>query len=212
MSHHFDPFVLFTYFSFLNVVVFSSDVLVSAVARLPRGPLLKRGSTITIICNATATATGPVQVQVQWLRRPIPEPVITRNSGGAPLDAELVAQPTLIATLMYNGVANIYVNDSEISIDRLSAVSYRLRIHMSTVENQGMYGCRAEVWGKDPHGGWYDTGAKAESNEVTVYLYARGKSLVVLRTFSQLFANIWSLFAPALTSERLSSGTKILGV
>ncbi|XP_005797045.1 immunoglobulin superfamily member 8 [Xiphophorus maculatus] len=173
----------------------TKDVLVSAVARLPRGPLLKRGSTITIICNTTATATGPVQVQVQWLRRPIPEPVITRNSGGAPLDAELVAQPTLIATLMYNGVANIYVNDSEISIDRLSAVSYRLRIHMSTVENQGMYGCRAEVWGQDPHGGWYDTGAKAESNEVTVYLYARAADLLliplVVGVSSALFVGIF---------------------
>uniref|UniRef100_A0A096M377 Immunoglobulin superfamily, member 8 n=1 Tax=Poecilia formosa TaxID=48698 RepID=A0A096M377_POEFO len=153
-----------------------------AVARLPHGPLLKRGSTITLICNATVTTTGPVQVQVQWLRRPIPEPVVT-------------TQPRLIATLMYNGVSNIHVNDSEISIDRLSAVSYRLRIHMATVENQGVYECRAEVWGQDPHGGWYDTGAKAESNEVTVYLYARAADLLliplVVGVSSALFVGIF---------------------
>lgn len=167
------------YYSFFNFVTFSTDVLVSAVARLPRGPLLKRGSTLTVICNATVTTTGPVQVQVQWLRRPIPAPVITRNSGGVPSDSGAVTEPRLIATLMYNGVANIYVNDSEISIDRLSAVSYRLRIHLAKVEDQGMYGCHAEVWGQDPHGGWYDTGAKAESNEVTVYLFARGRHLIL---------------------------------
>ncbi|MEQ2174567.1 hypothetical protein GOODEAATRI_009191, partial [Goodea atripinnis] len=155
----------------------TKDVLVSAVARLSRGPLLKRGSTITLICNTTVTTTGPVQVQVQWLRWPIPEPVITRNSGGVPLDLEAVTQPKPIATLMYNGVANI--NHSEISIDRLSANSYRLRIHMATEEDQGLYGCHAEVWGQDPHGGWYDTGARSVSNLVTVYLYARGKSLIL---------------------------------
>ncbi|XP_047203331.1 immunoglobulin superfamily member 8 isoform X2 [Girardinichthys multiradiatus] len=156
----------------------TKDVLVSAVARLSRGPLLKRGSTITLICNTTVTTTGPVQVQVQWLRWPIPEPVITRNSGGVPLDLEAVTQPKPIATLMYNGVANI--NHSEISIDRLSANSYRLRIHMATEEDQGLYGCHAEVWGQDPHGGWYDTGARSVSNLVTVYLYARAADLLLI--------------------------------
>lgn len=152
------------------------------MAQLPRGPLLKRGSTVTLICNTTVTTTGPVQVQVQWLRWPMPKPVNPRKPGGVQLDSGAVTPPMLIAALMYDGVANIYVNDSEISIDRLSAISYRLRIHMVTVEDQGLYGCRAEVWGQDQHGGWYSTGAKAESNAVNVYLYARGKSLTLPNT------------------------------
>ncbi|XP_038151478.1 immunoglobulin superfamily member 8 [Cyprinodon tularosa] len=156
------------------------EVLVSAVAQLPRGPLLKRGSTVTLICNTTVTTTGPVQVQVQWLRWPMPKPVNPRKPGGVQLDSGAVTPPMLIAALMYDGVANIYVNDSEISIDRLSAISYRLRIHMVTVEDQGLYGCRAEVWGQDQHGGWYSTGAKAESNAVNVYLYARAADLLLI--------------------------------
>lgn len=156
--------------------LYSTDVLVSAVAQLPRGPLLKRGSTITLICNVTVTATGPTQAQVQWLRWPIPK--ITKKES-APLEPPAVKEPSLIAVLMYSGVANILNNKSELSIDRLSAVSYRLRVHTATEEDQGMYMCRAEAWGQDPHGGWYKSGAKAESNAVTVYLYARGESFIV---------------------------------
>ncbi|KAM4582805.1 immunoglobulin superfamily member 8 [Fundulus diaphanus] len=158
----------------------TKDVLVSAVARLPRGPLLKRGNTVSLICNATVTTTGPVQVQVQWLRWLIPEPDITRNTGGVPLDFGAITEPRLVATLMYNGIAKIHANKSEVSVDRLSADSYRLRIHMATVEDQGMYRCHAEVWGQDQHGGWYNTGAKAESNLVTVYLYARAADLLLI--------------------------------
>ncbi|KAM6928403.1 immunoglobulin superfamily member 8 [Xenentodon cancila] len=158
----------------------TKDVLVSAVAQLPRGPLLKRGSTITLICNATVTTTGPAQAQVQWLRWPIPESAIKRGSAAAPVEPPAVEKPKLIAALMYNGVANIYANSSEISVDRLSAVSYRLRVHVATIEDQGMYACHAEAWGQDPHGGWYNTGAKAESNAVTVYLYARAADLLLI--------------------------------
>lgn len=153
------------------------------MAQLPRGPLLKRGSTITLICNATVTTTSPAQAQVQWLRWPIPEPVIKNGqspaSDVAPPDRPIVEKPRLIAALMYNGVTNIYVNSSEVSVDRLSAVSYRLRVHTATMDDQGMYACHAEAWGQDPHGGWYNTGVKAESNAVTVYLYARGKCLLL---------------------------------
>ncbi|KAM4587946.1 immunoglobulin superfamily member 8 isoform 1-T1 [Odontesthes bonariensis] len=173
----------------------TKDVLVSAVAQLARGPLLKRGNTITLICNATVTTTGPAQAQVHWLRWPIPEPVLKRESDGAPPEPAVVYMPTLIATLMYNGVANIYINGSEISVDRLSAVSYRLRIHMAAPEDQGMYACHAEAWGQDPHGGWYNTGAKAESNAVTVYLYARVADLLliplVVGVSSALFVGIF---------------------
>lgn len=91
-------------------------------------------------------------------------------------------KPTLIATLMYDGVAKVYTNSSEVSVDRLSAVSYRLRVHTATTEDQGLYACHAEAWGQDPHGGWYNTGARAESNTVTVYLYARGRLLIALIT------------------------------
>lgn len=157
-----------------------SEVLVSAAAQLPRGPLLKRGSTITLICNATVTTTGPAQAQVHWLRWPIPDPVSKMGeSASSESYPPAVAKPTLIAALMYNGVAATYINSSEISIDRLSAVSYRLRVHAASMEDQGMYACHAEAWGQDPHGGWYNTGARAESNAVTVYLYARGEALML---------------------------------
>lgn len=156
-------------------------MLVAAVAHLPRGPLLKRGSTITLICNATVTTTGPAQAQVQWLRWPIPE------RGGKKIpspafdvtlpDPSVQKRPILVAALMYDGVAKIYTNGSEVSAERLSAGSYRLRVHAATMEDQGVYVCHAQAFGQDPHGGWYNTGAKAESNAVTVYLYARGKSL-----------------------------------
>lgn len=158
------------------------------MAQLPRGPLLKRGSTITLICNATVTTTGPAQAQVQWLRWPIPEPVIKKAQSQASdvtlPDPPIEEKPRLVAALMYDGVAKIYANSSEVSVDRLSAISYRLRVHTATMDDQGMYACHAEAWGQDPHGGWYNTGAKAESNAVTVYLYARGKlffAIIIVR-------------------------------
>lgn len=162
--------------SCLHVTFSFTDVLVSAVAQLPRGPLLKRGSTITLICNATVTTTGPAQAQVQWLRWPIPVIKKGRSSESnvnLP-DPAVDDTPRLVAALMYDGVAVIYANSSEVSVDRLSAVTYRLRVHTAMMEDQGMYACHAEAWGQDPHGGWYNTGARAESNAVTVYLYARG--------------------------------------
>lgn len=175
----------------------TKDVVVAAVARLPRGPLLKRGSTITLLCNATVTTTGVAQAQVQWWRRPLPDPIIrrTKDSDGAPPDPPpVVEEPALIAALMYDGVANIYANSSEISIERLSAISYRLRVHAATMEDQGLYSCHAEAWGQDPHGGWYNTGAKAQSNAVTVYLYARAADLLliplVIGVSSALFVGI----------------------
>lgn len=182
----FDSFHIYQKFSLpsincLNVPLPSTDVLVAAVAQLPRGPLLKRGSTITLICNATVTTTGPAQAQVQWLRWPIPERVIKKEQSPASdvtlPDTPTEENPRLVAILMYDGVAKIYTNGSEVSVDRLSAGSYRLRVHAATMDDQGMYACHAQVWGQDPHGLWYDTGAKAQSNPVTVYLYARGKSL-----------------------------------
>uniref|UniRef100_A0AAQ4PYL6 Immunoglobulin superfamily, member 8 n=1 Tax=Gasterosteus aculeatus aculeatus TaxID=481459 RepID=A0AAQ4PYL6_GASAC len=176
----------------------SKDVLVAAVAHLPRGPLLKRGSTITLICNATVTTTGPAQAQVQWLRWPIPE------RGGKKIpspafdvtlpDPSVQKRPILVAALMYDGVAKIYTNGSEVSVERLSAGSYRLRVHAATMEDQGVYVCHAQAFGQDPHGGWYNTGAKAESNAVTVYLYARAADLVliplVIGVSSSLFVGI----------------------
>ncbi|XP_074498933.1 immunoglobulin superfamily member 8 [Sebastes fasciatus] len=162
----------------------SKDVRVAAVAQLPRGPLLKRGMTITLICNATVTTTGPAQAQVQWLRWPIPERVIRRNqnpaSDATPTDSPVEEKPRLVAALMYDGVAEIYANGSDVSVDRLSAGSYRLRVHAASMEDQGMYACHAQAWVQDPHGGWYNTGAKAESNAVTVYLYARAADLLLI--------------------------------
>ncbi|XP_028303290.1 immunoglobulin superfamily member 8 [Gouania willdenowi] len=172
----------------------TKDVLITAVAQLPLGPLLKRGSTITLICTATITTTGPAQAQVQWLRWPIPEPVTKQASEAPPSEPPTAENRTVVAALMHNGVANIYVNSSEISIDRLSAVSYRLRVHSATMEDQGMYACHAEAWAQDPHGGWYNTEVKAQSNAVTVYLYARAFDLLliplVIGVSSALFVGI----------------------
>lgn len=174
----------------------TKDVVVSADAQLPRGPLLKRGSTITLLCNATVTTTGPAQAQVQWLRWPIPVIKMQQSpeSDAAPTDPPVDNTPKLVAALMYNGVAVIYANTSEVSVDRLSTITYRLRVHSATMEDQGMYACHAEAWGQDPHGGWYNTGAKAESNAVTVYLYARAADLLliplVIGVSSALFVGI----------------------
>ncbi|KAI9548799.1 hypothetical protein NQZ68_003333 [Dissostichus eleginoides] len=162
----------------------SKDVLVAAVAQLLRGPLLKRGNTITLICNITVTTTGPTQAQVQWLRWPIPPRVIKREERPASAvtvpDPPVEEGPSLVAALMYDGVAKIYVNTSDVSIDRLSAGSYRLRVHSATMDDQGMYACHAQAWGQDPHGGWYNTGARAESNAVTVYMYSRAEDLLLI--------------------------------
>lgn len=158
---------------------------VTAVAQLPRGPLLKRGSTVTLICNATITTTGPAQAQVQWLKWPLP---VNKKEQSPASEQSKKAQPRLIAALMYDGVAKIYGNGSEISIDRLSAVSYRLRVHTATMDDQGLYACHAEAWGQDPHGGWYNTGVKVESETVTVYLYARGR-FVIIATVNKMHRN-----------------------
>ncbi|XP_024125541.1 immunoglobulin superfamily member 8 [Oryzias melastigma] len=157
----------------------TKDILISAVAQIPHGPLLKRGSTVTLLCNATVRTSGSAQAQIQWFRRPMPEPVLTESESSL-LEPADVEKPTLMAALMYSGVAKIYTNSSEISVDRLSAVTYRLRIHSAAMEDQGVYSCHAEAWGQDPHGGWYNTGAKAESNAVTVYLYARAADLLLI--------------------------------
>lgn len=172
----------------------TKEVLVSAAAQLLPGPLLKRGSTVTLICNVTMTTTGPALAQVDFLRWPIPEPVVKKASDVTPLDPPVVVERTLIATLKHSGIVDIYTDGNKISIDRLSAVTYRLRVHTATMEDQGMYMCRAEAWGQDPHGGWYNTGAKAESNAVTVYLYARAADLLliplVIGVSSALFVGI----------------------
>ncbi|KAM8866908.1 immunoglobulin superfamily member 8 isoform 1-T2 [Synchiropus picturatus] len=158
----------------------TKDVLVSAVAQLPRGPLLKRGSTITVICNVTVTTTGPAQAQVQWLRWPIPDPLGTPRQGADDTAPVEELPPTMVAALMYDGVTQIFINNTEVSVDRLTPVSYRLRVHAATIEDEGMYSCRAEAWGQDPHGVWYNTRVKAESNSVTVYLYARAMDLLLI--------------------------------
>ncbi|KAI4827504.1 hypothetical protein KUCAC02_030893 [Chaenocephalus aceratus] len=113
----------------------SKDVLVAAVAQLLRGPLLKRGNTITLICNITVTTTGPAQAQVQWMRWPIPPRVFKREESAA------------------------------------SAV---------TVPDPPVGGGAQPGVGSGPHGGWYNTGARAESNAVTVYMYSRAEDLLLI--------------------------------
>ncbi|KAJ3603248.1 hypothetical protein NHX12_030990 [Muraenolepis orangiensis] len=166
----------------VSVNLKTKEVLVSAVAQLRRGPLLKRGCTVTLFCNVTVTTTGPAQVQVRWLRRPIPEPVVIVNGDRSSPTPTLPDEgtPGPLAILTHEGLAQVFTNGSDVSVDRVSAVGYRLRVHSASLEDQGLYVCQAEVWGQDPHGGWYNTQAKAESAVVTVYLYSRATDLLLI--------------------------------
>uniref|UniRef100_A0A4W5PFC0 Immunoglobulin superfamily, member 8 n=1 Tax=Hucho hucho TaxID=62062 RepID=A0A4W5PFC0_9TELE len=143
----------------------TKEVKVSAAANLPRGPLLKRGDTVTLLCNVSVVTTGPAQVEVQWLQR-------------APSVEE---KGRVLASLTYEGLSRPYNNNSsEVSMDRVSPGTYRLRIFSAQDHDQGLFVCQAEVWGQDPHGVWYNTGAKAQSESVRVYLYARAADLLLI--------------------------------
>lgn len=141
---------------------------VLAVIELPHRPLLKRGSTVTLLCNVSVVITGPTQVEVQWWHE-------KRELDGKEDMPPGHAKGSILATLTYDGLSRIYSNGSELSIDRVSAGTYRLRIFSAHEDDQGDYHCQAEVWTQDPRGAWYNTGARAESATVHVYLYARGK-------------------------------------
>lgn len=141
---------------------------VLAVIELPRRALLKRGSTVILLCNVSVVTTGPTQVEVQWWQK-------KQELGGKEHVPLAHATGSILATLTYDGMSRIYSNGSELSIDRISAGTYRLRIFSAHEDDQGDYHCQAEVWTQDPHGGWYNTGARAKSDTVHVYLYARGK-------------------------------------
>lgn len=146
-----------------------SDVRVSATIDLPRRPLLRRGSTVTLLCNISVDTTASSQVEVQWLQKP-------EEPAGKDVTFSEEGKGRVIATLTYDGLARIYGNGSDLSVDRVSAACYRLRIFSAGDEDQGHYRCRAEVWSRDPRGGWYSTGARAESVSTHLYLYARGES------------------------------------
>ncbi|KTG33384.1 hypothetical protein cypCar_00041242 [Cyprinus carpio] len=154
-----------------SVVV--KEVRVSASIDLPRRPLLKRGSTVTLLCNVSVEATGASRVEVQWLQTPEEparkDPALSEDSGRL-----------LLATLSYDGLTRIYSNGSDLSVDRVSAGCFRLRIFSAAEEDQGHYQCRAQVWAQDPRGGWYSTGAEAQSVTVHLYLYARVTDLLLL--------------------------------
>ncbi|XP_067229795.1 immunoglobulin superfamily member 8 [Chanodichthys erythropterus] len=157
----------------VTVSLKTEDVSVSASIDLPRRPLLRRGSTVTLLCNISVETTASSQVEVQWLQKP-EEPAkkdvtFSEDSKGR-----------LIATLTYDGLTRIYSNGSDLSVDRVSAASYRLRIFSASEEDQGHYQCQAEVWSQDPRGGWYNTGARAESVTAHLYLYARVADLLLI--------------------------------
>lgn len=163
----------------VTVNIRTKDVSVVAVAELPRGPLLKRGNTVSVLCNVSVTTTGPSQVELRWLlRRDSPEGLGERPMADDP--------GRLLASLSYDGIARIYGNSngsgvsSELSVDRMTPICYRLRIHAARLEDQGHYLCQASVWGQDPNGAWYDTGARAESSTIRVYLYARVMDLLLI--------------------------------
>ncbi|ROK31092.1 Immunoglobulin superfamily member 8, partial [Anabarilius grahami] len=157
----------------VTVSLKTEDVRVSATIDLPRRPLLRRGSTVTLLCNISVETSASSQVEVQWLQKP-EEPAkkdvtFSEDSKGR-----------LIATLTYDGLTRIYSNGSDLSVDRVSAACYRLRIFSASEEDQGHYQCQAEVWTQDPRGGWYNTGARAESVTARLYLYARVADLLLI--------------------------------
>lgn len=139
-----------------------------AVIELPRRPLLKRGSTVTLLCNVSVVTTGPTQVEVGWWHK---KRELDQKEDTTPENIK----GRILATLTYDGRSYLYSNGSELSVDRISAGTYRLRIFSAHEEDQGDYHCQADVWTQDPHGGWYNTGASTKSAMAHVYLYARGK-------------------------------------
>lgn len=151
----------------------TEDVRVSATIDLPHRPLLKQGSTVSLFCNVSVLTTGSAQVEVLWIQRPEdPERkdiTLSEDSGGR-----------VLAILTYDGLTRIRSNGSEMSVDRVSAGCYRLRIFSAREEDQGHYLCQAEVWSQDPHGGWYNTGGRTESGTVHLYLYARVADLLLI--------------------------------
>ncbi|KAJ7998849.1 hypothetical protein DPEC_G00209230 [Dallia pectoralis] len=158
----------------------TKEVKLSAVAQLAPGPLLKRGDTVTLLCNVSVVTTGPAQVEVQWLRKGLFPVQEGGDKGG--VDGEAVEEKGLVlATLTHQGISRLYTNNSsEVSVDRLSPVTYSLRIFSAQSEDEGLFVCQAEVWGQDPQGVWYNSGTKAQSQSVRVYLYARAADLLLI--------------------------------
>ncbi|XP_035245483.1 immunoglobulin superfamily member 8 isoform X2 [Anguilla anguilla] len=161
----------------VSVRLQTKEVSVSTVAEIPPGPLLKRGSTVSVLCNVSVTTGGPFRVEVQWLmRREVPGGA----EGAEPLEVEEGGATRPLAALTHDGLARFYGNGSEVSVERLAAGCYRLRVHAAQPEDQGLYGCLAQVWAQDPGGAWRSTGARAESDRVRVYLYSRATDLILI--------------------------------
>ncbi|KAK1796419.1 hypothetical protein P4O66_009473, partial [Electrophorus voltai] len=146
---------------------------VSATIKMPHQVIPKRGSTVTLLCNVSVVTMGPNQVEVRWLQKKV-------ESDGKGDTPPVESKGSLLATLTYDGMAHIYNNGSDLSIDRISASVYRLRVFSAHEDDQGHYLCQAEVWAQDPHGRWYNTGAQAVSSTVHVYLYARVVDLLLI--------------------------------
>ncbi|XP_076870213.1 immunoglobulin superfamily member 8 [Brachyhypopomus gauderio] len=166
----------------------TKDVGVSAAVKMPHQVFPKRGSTVILLCNVSVVTTSPTQVEVQWLQKKV-EPDGKDDTPPQEIKA------SLLATLTYDGMARIYNNGSDLSVDRISASTYRLRIFSAREDDQGHYLCQAEVWAQDPHGRWYNTGARAESSTVRVYLFARAIDLLliplVIGVSSALFVGVF---------------------
>lgn len=98
----------------------------SAVANLPRGPLLKRGDTVTLLCNVSVVTTGPAQVEVQWLQRA----VLPAQEGGATVGGVVIEKggdkPSVeekgrvLASLTYEGLSRPHKNHSSEVIGKIN--------------------------------------------------------------------------------------------
>lgn len=157
----------------VTVSLKTEEVRVSAVIDLPRRPLLKRGSTVSIFCNVSVWSRTSAQVALEW--RHTPEDPLQKDRS---VSAD--SKGRVLAVLTHDGLTRIYSNGSDLSVERVSEICYRLRVFSADQPDQGLYQCEAQVWAQDPRGGWYNTGVRAESATARLYLYARVTDLLLI--------------------------------
>ncbi|MBN3293319.1 IGSF8 protein, partial [Polypterus senegalus] len=149
----------------VNIKLKMKAVTVRAVAGLSEGPTLRRGHTISLLCNVSVETVGLTQIEMRWL---------------AFHNREDLSSETVLVELRHDGTTSFHSNRSDISLDQPTLGTYRLRIHNARMEEQGLYQCQVTVWGQDQHGAWYNTGASSHSSLVQVYMYSQALDLLFI--------------------------------